>query len=225
MPRSMCSLMPKPGRPQQQNISQVLPLTNLTTLNGCRHKHQGDWPVLVQAPTEVAAIREVLAQQLVLLHLQAGLLRRAEVNTMAAGRPKSPMTARPASACQTAQHHGNRDNHILVFVCCSAAGATHQQLHCLLATHGDRAGNLLIPANGECAHGVACPPKHRLLPCQLLQHLHASNARSEQGGPWCCCLLGQLSSPAADLPLRCWHLCCCSARPQSNDFSTAVPFV
>ena len=98
----------------------------------------------------------------------------------------------------------------------SAAEGTHQQLHCFLATHCDRAGDLLIPANGECPHGVACPPKHRLLPCQLLQHLYISKTQTDQGASWCCRRSRQLSSPAEVWPYCC---CCCSARPQCNDIS------
>ena len=127
-----------------------------------------------------------------------------------AALPGVPRTILPQQATRCCCRHSS-------CVFSSAAGGTHQQLHRLLATHCDRAGDLLIPANGECAHGVACPPKHRLLPCQLLQHLHASKTQAEQGEPLCCRLSRQLRSPAAELPLRCWHFCCCSARPQSND--------
>ena len=54
-------------------------------------------------------------------------------------------------------------------------GIAHNELHGLLAAHGHRGGDLLIPPDGEGAHGVAGLAKHGLLPCELLQHLQQEN--------------------------------------------------
>ena len=50
----------------------------------------------------------------------------------------------------------------------------HNQLHGLVATDGDGAGDLLVTADAERAHGVARASEHWLLAGQLLQHLHVS---------------------------------------------------
>lgn len=50
----------------------------------------------------------------------------------------------------------------------------YNQLHGLVSTDSDRAGDLLVTADAERAHGVSCTAKDWLLTCQLLQHLQIS---------------------------------------------------
>lgn len=82
----------------------------------------------------------------------------------------------------------------------------HQQLHGLLATDGDEAGDLLVTADTEGTHSEPGLTEHWLLASQLLQHLcttapghNSSNRRRSVAAPslpacWPACPASHLCS-------------------------------
>lgn len=126
------------------------------------------------ALTEVAAIREVLAKQLVFLHLQRGLLRNPSSMLLQHAMFITAYFVLQHAEQTCAVHAITRSRACSVHSQPAerAVGlSNHQQLHGFVAADSDRARDLLVSADGKCPHGVAGTTEHWLLPSQLLQHL------------------------------------------------------
>jgi hypothetical protein len=91
-------------------------------------------------------------------------------------RPASCMPKQPvyvsSRAASCSRDGGGGDKGLYTRLSDHLPLVTHQQLQGLLATDCDAAGDLLITADAEGTHSVAGLAVHRLLACQLLQHLY-----------------------------------------------------
>ena len=68
-----------------------------------------------------------------------------------------------------------------------ASRGTYDELQGLLAAYSDGTGDLLIAPNGKRPDCIPCLSKHRLLACELLQHL--PSCRHARARVWMCTVL------------------------------------